>query len=117
MLDKVQHALDLVTTPHRVRVHSLGGDLGINDAELRHALHTRGILTVGMPTTVAPINPTPSQHEVQDILNASGLQRIRTPHQVHLACASGYSRPVVESHIATLMARGAGQARYKGLRL
>ena len=36
---------------------SLGGDLGINDAELRQALHARGILTVGIPTTVEPINP------------------------------------------------------------
>ena len=53
--------------------------------------------------------------EVLDILNASGLNRIRTPHQVHLACASGYSRPVVESHIATLMSRGAGHVHYKGL--
>ena len=70
---------------------------------------------MGIPTTVEPINPTPSPEEVLDILNASGLNRIRTPHQVHLACASGYSRPVVESHIATLMARGAGQVRYKGL--
>ena len=70
---------------------------------------------MGIPTTVAPINPTPCQQEVRDILRASGLQRIRTPHQVHLACASAYSRPVVESHIATLMARGAGQVHYKGL--
>jgi hypothetical protein len=39
----------------------------------------------------------------------------RTPHQVQLACACGYSRPVVESHIASLLSRGAGQIRYKGL--
>jgi hypothetical protein len=115
MLDKVQHALDLVTSPHRLRVHSLGGDLGMNDAQLRQALHARGILTVGIPNSVEPINPAPSPAEVLDILNASGLNRIRTPHQVHLACASGYSRPVVEGHIATLMARGADQVRYKGL--
>jgi hypothetical protein len=115
LLDKVQRAIDLSTAPHRVQVHSLGGDLGVNDAELRHALHARGILTVGIPTTVEPINPQPSPEEVLDILNGSGLNRIRTPHQVHLACASGYSRPVVESHIATLMARGAGHVHYKGL--
>ncbi len=72
MLDKVHQAIDLVASPQRLRVHSLGGDLGGNDAELRHALHGRGILTVGIPTTVAPINPTPSQQEVRDILNASG---------------------------------------------
>jgi len=115
LLDKVQRAIDLVTSPKRVQVHSLGGDLGVNDAELRHALHTRGILSVGIPTTVEPSNPKPSPADVLDILNGSGLNRIRTPHQVHLACASGYSRPVVEGHIATLMARGANHVRYKGL--
>ena len=115
LLDKVQHAIDLVASPTHLRVHSLGGDLGINDGELRQALHARGILTVGIPTSVEPVNPAPSPEEVLDILNASGLNRIRTPHQVHLACASGYSRPVVEGHIATLMARGADQVRYKGL--
>lgn len=108
LLDKVQHAIDLIAAPKRVQVHSLGGDLGVNNAVLRQALHQRGILTVGLPTTVEPINPTPSPEEVLDILNTSGLHRIRTPHQVHLACASGSSRPVVESHIATLMSRGAG---------
>ena len=115
LLDKVQHAIDLVASPTHLRVHSLGGDLGINDGELRQALHARGILTVGIPTSVEPVHPAPSPEEVLDILNASGLNRIRTPHQVHLACASGYSRPVVEGHIATLMARGADQVRYKGL--
>jgi hypothetical protein len=115
MLDKGQRAIDLVTSPQRLRVHSLGGDLGINDAALRQALHGRGMLTVGIPTTVEPINPTPSPQEVLDILNASGFNRSRTPHQVHLACASGSSRPVVESHIATLMSRGAGHMHYKGL--
>lgn len=72
MLDKVQHAMDLVACRKRLRLHSLGGDLGLNDAQLRQALHTRGILTVGIPTSVEPINPTPSQQEVRDILNASG---------------------------------------------
>jgi len=115
LLDTVQRAIDLVASPKRFRVHSLGGDLGVNDAEVRQALHGRGILTVGIPTTVEPINPAPSPEEVLDLLNASGLHRIRTPHQVHLACASGYSRPVVESHIATLMSRGADHVRYKGL--
>jgi hypothetical protein len=115
LLDNVQRAIDRLATPRRVQIHSVGGDLGINDAALRTALHQRGMLTVGIPTTVEPINPTPSQQEVREILRTSGLARRRTPHQVHLACASGYSRPVVESHIATLMARGAGHLRYKGL--
>lgn len=39
MLDKVQHALNLMISPNYLRVHSLGGDRGIHDAELRPALH------------------------------------------------------------------------------
>jgi hypothetical protein len=114
LLDKVQKAIEHVKTPQRPRVHSMAGDLGINDAALRQALHARGILTVGIPKTVEPLTPNPSPEEVRDILNEAGLHRQRTPHQVHLACACGYSRPVVESHIASLLSRGAGQVRYKG---
>jgi hypothetical protein len=35
---------------------------------------------------------------------------------VQLACASGYSRPVVESIIASLLCRGAARIIYKGQR-
>lgn len=114
LLDKVQGAIERVQTPPRRQVHSVAGDLGINDAGLRQALHGRGMLTVGIPKTVAPIQTHPSPEEVLAILNEAGLNRKRTPHQVQLACASGYSRPVVESHIASLLCRGAGQVRYKG---
>jgi hypothetical protein len=115
LLAKVQRAIAHVKTSQRFRVHSVAGDLGINDAALRQALHARGILTVGIPKTIEPIKAHPSPEEILALLNAAGLHRIRTPHQVHLACATGYSRPVVESHIASLLARGAGQVRYKGL--
>ena len=54
-------------------------------------------------------------HKTLESNMSPGLNRIRTPHQVHLACASGYSRPVVEGHSATLLARGADQLRSKGL--
>jgi Transposase DDE domain len=114
LLDKVQQASERVKTPQRPRVHSVAGDLGINDTTLRQALHARGILTVGIPKTVEPITPNPRPEQVLAILNEAGLHRQRTPHQVHLACACGYSRPVVESHIASLLSRGAGQVRYKG---
>ena len=93
----------------------MAGDLGIHDEALRQALHARGILTVGIPKTIEPIKANPSPKEIHDILDAAGLHRIRTPHQVQLACTTGYSRPVVESHSASLLARGAGQVRYKGL--
>jgi hypothetical protein len=96
-------------------MHSVAGDLGLNDSILRQALHARGILTGGIPKTVEPIEANPSAQDVLDILNAAGFNRKRTPYQVHVACASGYSRPVVESHIACVLSRGAGQVRYKGL--
>jgi hypothetical protein len=114
LLDKVQNAIDRVTAPRKPAMHSVAGDLGVNDAALRQALHTRRILSVGIPKTIAPINPQPSPSEILDLLNEAGLNRKRTPYQVQLACACGYSRPVVESHIASVLARGAGQIRYKG---
>jgi hypothetical protein len=115
LLDKVQRAIDLVHTGGRRRIYSVASDLGLNDPVLRQALHARGILTVGIPKTVEPIAVNPDAHAVCTILQEAGLHRIRTPHQVHMACASGYSRPVVESHIASLLSRGAGQVRDKGL--
>jgi hypothetical protein len=50
------------------------------------------------------------------MLHEAGLHGKRTPHQVQLACASGYSRPVVESLIASLLGRGAARITYKGQR-
>jgi hypothetical protein len=114
LIDKVEQAIGRVQQGPKRAIHSLAGDLGVNDPVLRQALHERHILSVGIPKTVEPINPHPSVQEVLDILNEAGLNRKRTPHQVHLACASGYSRPVVESYIATLLSRGAGTVRYKG---
>ena len=115
LVDKVQRAIERIQTRPKRQIHSVAGDLGFNDAVLRPALHARGILTVGIPKPVEPLKVPPSAQDVLDILNEAGLNRMRTPHQVHLACASGSSRPVVESHIASLLARGAGQVRYKGL--
>ena len=114
LLDKVQSAIARVQITPKLRLHSVAGDLGVNDAALRQALHERGILTVGIPKSVKPIDPNPGAEEIHDILNEAGLTRKRTPYQVQLACACGYSRPVVESHIASLLSRGAGQVRYKG---
>ena len=114
LLDKVQNAIERVQITPKLRLHSVAGDLSVNDAALRQALHARGILTVGIPQNVKPIAPNPSAEEVHDFLHEAGLQRKRTPYQVQLACACGYSSPVVESHIASLLSRGASQVRYKG---
>ena len=115
LLDKVQRAIDRVCSRKRRQVHSVAGDLGINEATLRQTLHQRGILTLGIPKTVEPLNPQPTAEEIGTILTEADLTQKRTPHQVQIACACGYSRPVVESHIASLVARGAGQVRYTGL--
>ena len=115
LLDKVQQAIERSQSRPQRQIHSVAGDLGLHDTVVRQALHTRGILTVGIPKTVEPIKTNPSAQDVFHILTEAGLHRKRTPYQVHLAWASGYSRPVVESHIASLLARGAGHMRYKGL--
>ncbi len=115
LINKVELAIGRVQQGPKRSIHSLAGDLGVNDPVVRQALHERHILSVGIPKTVEPINPHPSAQDILDILNEANLNRKRTPYQVQLACASGYSRPVVESHIATLLSRGAGTVRYKGL--
>jgi hypothetical protein len=114
LVDQVQTACVRVTTRPPPRLHSLAGDLAVNDPTLRESLHIRGILTVGIPRTVEPLSPTPSPEAIDELLTTADLHRKRTPRQVQLACAAGYSRPVVESIIASLLSRGAGQLRYKG---
>jgi hypothetical protein len=115
LVDKVHAAIARVTGPRKLAIHSVASDLGANDPTVRQTLHARGILTVGMPSSIEPIKATPSPEEIRALLNEASLNRIRTPYQVQLACATGYSRPVIESHIASVLARGAGQVRYKGL--
>jgi hypothetical protein len=115
LLAKVQRAMAHVKTSQRLRGQSVAGDLGMHDEAPRQALHAQSILTVGIPKTIEPIKENPSSKEIHDILEAAGLHRIRTPPQVQLVCTTGYSRPLVESHIANLLARGAGQVRYEGL--
>jgi hypothetical protein len=114
LVDQVQTACARVSSRPPPRIHSLAGDLAVNDSTLRTSLHTRGILTVGIPRTVEPLSPTPSPEAIQEVLTAADLQHKRTPRQVQLACAAGYRRPVGESIIASLLSRGAGQVRYKG---
>ena len=116
LVDKVQHALTQVAGRPPLAIHSLAGDLALNDAALRVALHGRGILTVGIPHTVEPLTPAPTPEDSLRILNEAGLNRKRTPRQAQLACAWGYSRPVVESIIASLLCRGAARITYKGHR-
>ncbi len=114
LVDKVQQAITQVAHRPVPAIHSLAGDLALNDTALREALHARGMLTVGIPHTVEPLTPTPTQEDVHRILTEAGLRRQRTPYQIHLACACGYSRPVVESLITSLLCRGAQRIKYHG---
>jgi hypothetical protein len=116
LVGQVQQAIAQVSKRSRPAIHALAGDLALNDASLREALHARGILTVGIPQTVEPINPSPTPEALLRILTEAGLNRQRTLYQVQLACACGYSRPVVESIIASLLCRGASRVTYKGHR-
>jgi hypothetical protein len=113
--EKGQQAIERIQTGPKRQSHAVAGERGLKDVVVRQALHTRGIRTVGIPKPVEPIKPTPSAQDVLNILPEAGLHRKRTPYPVHLACASGDSRPVVESHIARVLARGAGHVRDKGL--
>jgi len=114
LVDQVQTACSHVTSRPTPTIHSLAGDLALNDAKVRETLHARHILPVGIPRTVEPLSPTPPPEEIHEVLTTAGLHRNRTPRQVQLACAAGYSRPVGESIIASLLSRGAAQLRYKG---
>jgi hypothetical protein len=49
LVDKVQHAIARSTARPQLAIHAVAGDLGVNDPEVRHALHARGIRTVGIP--------------------------------------------------------------------
>jgi hypothetical protein len=116
LVDNVEQAIARVKTRPIPAIHSLAGDLALNEAALREALHERGILTVGIPKTIDPLPPSPTPEDVLRSLDEADLHHIRTASQVHLAYACGSSRPVVESIIASLLCRGAGRLTYKGHR-
>ncbi|HEX9870333.1 MAG TPA: hypothetical protein VGC99_17405 [Candidatus Tectomicrobia bacterium] len=114
LIDHVQQAIGRVSTSPRPTLHSLAGDLACNDASLREALHQQGMLTVGIPKTVAPLPSSPTPEDVLRLLGEGGLPGVRTSCQVHLASACGYSRPVVERLMASLLGRGAARIAYQG---
>jgi hypothetical protein len=114
--DNVEQAIARVGTRPSPAIHARAGDLALHDAVWREVLHARGMLTVGIPTTVDPLPPTPTPEDVLQRRDEADVHHIRTPSQVHLAYACGYSRPVVESIMASLLCRGAGHLTDKGHR-
>jgi hypothetical protein len=85
LIDKVEQAMARVGTRPTPAIHSLAGDLALNDNALREALHERGILTVGSPRTVEPLPPSPTRADICRSLGEADLHHIRTPTQVQLA--------------------------------
>ena len=116
LVDNVQTALAHVVGRPTPAIHSLAGDLALNDPKLRATLQGRGILTVGIPQTGEPLSPAPTQKEALRMLHEAGLTQKHPLRQVQLACACGYRRPVVERVIASLLRRGAARLTYKGHR-
>jgi hypothetical protein len=116
LIDKVEQAMARVGTRPTPAIHALAGDLALNDATLRATLHERGMLTVGIPRTVDPLPPAPTAEDICRSLEEADLHHLRTPTQVQLAYACGYSRPVVERLMASLLRRRAGCLSDKGHR-
>ena len=106
-------ALSTASVAPRLRFHSWRGTW-VSMTPLRQLCMRGACSPSASPRPSRRSTPRPRRRRFA-ILTAAGLSRQRTPHQVQLACACGYSRPVVESHIASLLARGAGHVRYKGL--
>jgi hypothetical protein len=116
LVEKVEQAIARVGTRPIPAIHALAGDLALNDAALRALLHERGMLPVGIPTTIDPLPPSPTPEDGLRRLDGADLHGIRTPTQVQLAYACGDSRPVVESIMASLLGRGAGHLTDTGHR-
>jgi hypothetical protein len=117
LVEKVDQAIDTLDWTHprrRPTLRSLAGDLGLNDPEVRAQLHRRGILTEGIPRTIAPLSPQPTPEDIQRIQNTPDLKGTPSATQIRIACACGYSRPLVESLITHIACRGGTHIKYKG---
>jgi hypothetical protein len=116
LVDQVEHTIARVKTRPTPAIQALAGERALQDAAVRETWQARGMLTVGIPTTVAPLPPSPTPEDVLRLLDEADLHGRRPPAQVHLAYACGDSRPVVESIMASLLSRGAGHLAYQGHR-
>jgi len=116
LLDQVDRAIGKMGNRRKPCTVSVAGDLALNRKEVRHPLHGRGILTVGIPETLDPLPSKPTPEQIQAVQQEFPAGKDPSAHQVRTAFACGYSRPFVESLIETLSCRGAGQIRYKGHR-
>lgn len=85
----VEAAIARVRTRPTPAIHALAGDLALHDAAWREVLQARGMLTVGIPTSVDPLPPSPTAADILRSLDETDVHRRRTPGQVPLAYACG----------------------------
>ena len=116
VVDHAPQAMARVAPAPRPTIHALAGDLACHEAALREGLPPQGMLTVGIPQTVAPLPPSPTPEAVLRLVPAGAAPRARTPCQVALAYACGSSRPVVERRMASWRCRGAARVTDQGQR-
>ena len=119
LVDKVEQAIakpDGSDPRQHPMIHSVAGDLGLNDGPVRATLHRLGIVTVGIPDSLLPLPKVPTKEQVEHALQNPDLNDQATATQVAIAYTCGYSRPFVESLIEGLLSRGGGQIKYKGHR-
>jgi hypothetical protein len=113
LIDQVQTAIDAMEQKRKPRIRSVAGDLAFTDPSLREQLHQRGILTAGIPETVAPLDPLPTPEQIVAAQQTTHNAPVPSATQVKMAYACGYSRPFVEGVIQTLSCRGGTAIKYK----
>ena len=119
LVDKVEKAIakpDGSDPKQHPMIHSVAGDLGLNECQVRTELHRLGILTVGIPDSLLPLPKVPTPELVEQALQNPDLNDQANATQIAIAYTCGYSRPFVESLIEGLLCRGGGQIKYKGHR-
>jgi hypothetical protein len=114
LLDKVEAAIAKMAHQRKPRVISATGDLAFRDLGLCQQLHERGLLTVGIPKTLEPVDPKPTPQQIQAVQRQFIPGKIPTATQVRAVFACGYSRPFVEGLIETLSCRGGTSIRIQG---
>jgi hypothetical protein len=96
LVDKVEQAIARVRTRPTLAIHSLAGDLALNDASLREALHERGILagypdpdSGGARLRVRVQPPRSRKHHCQPAVPWSRAPHIQRPSRRHRANGDG----------------------------
>ena len=113
LIDQVQTAIGAMDQKRKPRIQSVAGDLAFTDTSLREKLQQRGILTAGIPETVATIDLVPTPQQITAAQQTIQTAPFPSATQVKIAYACGYSRPFVEGVIETLSCRAGTAIKYK----